>query len=224
MPSQRQFDLDTSVYNGYSRPVPRPKEFDRDVVLETAKAVFWQRGYKATSTEDLRLAMGIGRQSFYDTFGGKRQIYVEVLQRYNSDGIQACVTKLRTAASPLAALEALLLSFSKETPRRRALGCMGVAAMSEFGVSDPEVARIGRSSSARLESLLKTLVQDAKAKGEVRASLNARATARHLNATIIGLKVMSKSGARAEALRDVAVAALDGMAPRRPGRTTRTKR
>jgi hypothetical protein len=101
---------------------------------------------------------------------------------------------------------------------------MGVAAMSEFGVSDPEVARIGRSSSARLESLLKTLVQDAKAKGEVRASLNARATARHLNATIIGLKVMSKSGASAEALRDVAVAALDGMAPRHPGRTTRTKR
>jgi TetR/AcrR family transcriptional repressor of nem operon len=216
--------MDTTVYNCYSSIVPRPKEFDRDVVLETAKAVFWQRGYKATSTEDLRLAMGIGRQSFYDTFGGKRQIYVEVLQRYNADGIQACVAKLRTASSPLAALEALLLSFSKETPRRRALGCMGVAAMSEFGVSDPEVARIGRSSSARLESLLKTLVQDAKAKGEVRASLNARATARHLNATIIGLKVMSKSGASAEALRDVAVAALDGMAPRRPGRTTRTKR
>jgi hypothetical protein len=68
------------------------------------------------------------------------------------------------------------------------------------------------------------LVQDAKGKGEVRASLNARATARHLNATIIGLKVMSKSGASAEALRDVAVAALDGMAPQRPGRNTGTKR
>ena len=217
--------LDKLVYNCYGRFVPRPKEFDRDVALETAKAVFWQRGYKATSTEDLRLAMGIGRQSFYDTFGGKRQIYVEVLQRYNSDGIQACVAQLRTASSPLAALEELLLSFSKETPRRRALGCMGVAAVSEFGVSDPEVARIGRSSSTRLESLLKKLVQDAKGKGEVRAWLNERATARHLNATIIGLKVLSKSGASAEALRDVAVAALDGMAPQRSGRTTtRTKR
>jgi hypothetical protein len=74
--------------------------------------------------------------------------------------------------------------------------------MSEFGVSDPEVARIGRSSSTRLESLLKKLVQDAKGKGEVRAWLNERATARHLNATIIGLKVLSKSGASAEALRE----------------------
>jgi len=48
-------------------------------------------------------------------------------------------------------------------------------------------------------------------------SVSPRATARHLNATIIGLKVMSKSGARPEALRDVAVAALDGMAPQRSG-------
>src|ERR1700676_3200330 len=83
----------------YRRSVSRPKEFDREVVLETAQAVFWRKGYKATSTEDLRLAMGIGRQSFYDTFGGKRQIYIEVLQRYNSDGIQACIAKLRTASS-----------------------------------------------------------------------------------------------------------------------------
>jgi TetR/AcrR family transcriptional repressor of nem operon len=196
----------------YSGSVSRPKEFDREVVLETAQAVFWRKGYKATSTEDLRLAMGIGRQSFYDTFGGKRQIYLEVLQRYNADGIQACVAMLRTASSPFAALEDLLLSFSKEKPHRRALGCMGVAAICEFGVSDLEVARIGTSSSADLESVLQQLIRDAKAKGEVHASLNERAAARYLIATILGLKVMSKSGATTETLRDVAATALEGLA------------
>src|SRR6202023_3187461 len=107
----------------------RPKEFDRDKAIESALATFRKNGFGATTTEDLRLAMGIGRQSFYDTFGGKRQIYLEVLQRYNADGIQAYVAMLRTASSPFAALEDLLLSFSKEKPRRRALGCMGVAAI-----------------------------------------------------------------------------------------------
>jgi TetR/AcrR family transcriptional regulator, transcriptional repressor for nem operon len=204
--------------------VPRPKEFDRDVVLETAKAVFWRKGYEATSTEDLRLAMGIGRQSFYDTFGGKRQIYIEVLRRYNADSMHAYLATLRTAPSPLAALEDLLLSFSKEEPRRRALGCMGVAAICEFGVSDVEVARIGTSSSAYLESLLQQLLRDAKAKGQVRASLKERAGARHLMATILGLKVMSKGGARPEMLRDVAATALEGIAAPRSGRTARTKR
>jgi TetR/AcrR family transcriptional repressor of nem operon len=192
--------------------MPRPKEFDREVVMEIARGVFWRQGYQATSTEDLRLAMGIGRQSFYDSFGGKRQLYLDVLRRYNSDGIEACIASLPAAPSPLAAVAALLLSYSKENPRRRALGCMGVAAMCEFGVSDPEVARIGKSSSARLESLLQRLLRDAKARGEVRASLDERAAARQVHATILGLKVMSKAGASPEALRDVAVAALEGMA------------
>src|SRR6266850_2074848 len=103
--------------------MPRPKEFDREVVMEIARGVFWRQGYQATSTEDLRLAMGIGRQSFYDSFGGKRQLYLEVLRRYNSDGIEACIATLPAAPSPLAAVSALLLLYSKETPRRRARGC-----------------------------------------------------------------------------------------------------
>src|ERR1700682_183366 len=148
MPRRTPLDMDTTVYNCYSSIVPRPKEFDRDVVLETAKAVFWHRGYKATSTEDLRLAMGIGRQSFYDSFGGKRQIFIEVLRRYNTDGIQSAIARLSRAPSPVAGLSDLLLSFSKEKPRRRALGCMGVAAMCDLGISDVEIARIGKSSSA----------------------------------------------------------------------------
>jgi len=46
----------------------------------------------------------------------------------------------------------------------------------------------------------------------VRASLNERAAARQLYATILGLKVMSKAGASPEALRDVALTTLEGMA------------
>jgi len=195
--------------------VARPKEFDRDVALETAKSMFWRRGYEATSTEDLRLAMGIGRQSFYDTFGGKRPLYLEVLRRYNADGVQACVDQVRGARSPFGALQDLLLSYSKEKPDRRALGCLGVSAICEFGVRDADVARIGTSSSERLEAVLKGLLREAKAKREVRPSLNERAASRHLQAIILGMKVMSKAGARAETLRDVALAALEGMAARK---------
>src|SRR5712675_2071617 len=145
--------MDNLVHNVYIVFMARPKEFDRDVVLKTAKELFWRKGYKGTSTEDLRLAMGIGRQSFYDSFGGKRQIFIEVLRRYNADGIQSTIARLNRASSPVAGLSNLLLSFSKEKPSRRALGCMGIAAMCDLGISDLEIARIGKSSSARLESI-----------------------------------------------------------------------
>jgi hypothetical protein len=88
---------------------------------------------------------------------------------------------------------------------------MGVAAMCETGVRDPEVAEIGRASSARLGSLLEQTLREAKARGEVRASLNERAAARHLQATLLGLKVMSKAGASLEILRDVARGAIEGL-------------
>ena len=181
------------------------------MVLEIAKAVFWRKGYEATSTEDLRLAMGIGRQSFYDSFGGKRQLYLETLRRYNSNNIESLSALIASARSPLAGLEALLRSFSEESPRNRALGCMGVAAMCETGVNDPAVAKIGRSSSALLDSLLEQTLREAKKRGEVRSSLDERAAARHLQATIVGLKVLSKAGAGPEMLRDVAVGAIEGL-------------
>ena len=59
----------------------------RQKAVESALATFRKNGFGATTTEDLRLAMGIGRQSFYDTFKGKREIYLEALRKYNSDRV-----------------------------------------------------------------------------------------------------------------------------------------
>jgi TetR/AcrR family transcriptional repressor of nem operon len=47
----------------------RPKAFDQEDVLDKAVAVFWAKGYEATSMQDLVDAMGIQRGSLYATFG-----------------------------------------------------------------------------------------------------------------------------------------------------------
>jgi len=60
----------------------RPKEFDQAAALETAMEVFWTRGYEATTMGDLRKAIGIGRQSLYDTFGDKEQLFAAALDQH----------------------------------------------------------------------------------------------------------------------------------------------
>jgi TetR/AcrR family transcriptional repressor of nem operon len=58
----------------------RQKEFDRDDALDEAVKVFASHGYEGASTDALLSHMGISRQSMYDTFGDKRQLYLFVTQ------------------------------------------------------------------------------------------------------------------------------------------------
>ncbi len=61
----------------------RPREFERDVVLDRAMQVFWSRGYEATSIQHLVDRMGIQRGSLYDTFGDKRALFFAAINRYD---------------------------------------------------------------------------------------------------------------------------------------------
>ena len=45
-------------------------------------ALFWERGYNATSISDLVDHLGVNRQSLYDTFGGKDHLFLAALERY----------------------------------------------------------------------------------------------------------------------------------------------
>jgi len=189
----------------------RPRQFDREAVLETAKAVFWERGYEATSTDDLRHAMGIGRQSLYDSFGGKRPLYLEVLQRYNADSVGTHLRRLRTARSPMAGIRDMLLALAEEPADKRALGCMGVAAVCSFDSSDPDVAEIGRVSAETLQAALEEALRKAKAAGEARKSLDVSTGAHFLQATMTGMKVSAKAGTGPAMLRDIALTALEAL-------------
>src|SRR5260370_35536195 len=101
----------------------RPREFDRDEALKRALAVFWEKGYEATSTDDLIRAIGIGRQSMYDTFGDKHQLYLEALRLYEANTGAALFKRLYKAPSPCVALcdDILPIPPARAADRARAL-------------------------------------------------------------------------------------------------------
>jgi len=189
----------------------RPKEFDRDKALECALATFRKNGFGATTTDDLRLAMGIGRQSFYDTFKGKREIYLEALRKYNSDRVFGYFEIFRKSASPLKALEGMLTSISVESSKDRALSCLGVSSICEFGSSDAEVCSINGAAASSLKSAVEKLILEAKNEKEVRSSVDSKATARYLLSVITGIRVSARAGASPEELRSIATMAIDGL-------------
>jgi AcrR family transcriptional regulator len=64
------------------RPRGRPRSFDADSALDAAVLVFWEKGYDGTSLTDLTAAMGINRPSLYATYGNKRDLFMQVIDRY----------------------------------------------------------------------------------------------------------------------------------------------
>ena len=71
--------------------MPRTKAFDEQEVLEKAMELFWKKGYYATSIQDLVNHLGINRASLYDTFGGKKKLFLHTFSHYrtvNTQGVK----------------------------------------------------------------------------------------------------------------------------------------
>lgn len=182
----------------------RPKEFDRDTALQQAIGVFSDHGYEGTSTDALLEAMRISRQSLYDTFGDKRRLYLEALQRYNADSVSELIGIMSASSSPLAGLEAALLALAARPLPQGGIGCLGVSAICEFGVADRDVTLLGEAAGRTLLSALERLIARAKAVGEAGAELDVHAAAQFIASTLSGIKVSARGGASPDTLRGIA--------------------
>ncbi len=186
----------------------RGKEFDRTAALQSAIATFAARGFEGTSTDDLLQAMGIGRQSMYDTFGDKRSLYLSALREYCSASLSSVVHLMESTGSPLAGIEAVFLDFARNPRRLGTASCLGVNSICEFGRSDPELTAVHDEFGTRLEKAFERQVRAAIAAREVDATLVPRELARYLSLTLCGMKVGAEAGSSPSQLVGVARLAL----------------
>ena len=77
----------------------RPREFDETAALDAAVACFWQRGYEATSVQELANKMGISAPSLYNAYGDKHALFVRALERYLDRSMRARIRHLEEIAA-----------------------------------------------------------------------------------------------------------------------------
>jgi TetR/AcrR family transcriptional regulator, transcriptional repressor for nem operon len=179
----------------------RPREFDREEALERATGVFWAKGFASASTDDLLTAMGIGRQSLYNAFLDKRALYLEALERYQRTSTAGHLRRLNGAASPVAGVKALLLGLIIDNDDTRALGCMGVGAICEFGATDPDIAALRSKVSPALHSRLAERLKEGQAAGEIDRSLDCATAASFIQMTMQSIQLAARGGIDARSLR-----------------------
>lgn len=171
--------------------------------------VFWAKGFAATSTEELLSAMGIGRQSLYNAFGDKRQLYLEALRSYQREITSAHLSRLSAPASSLDGIRDLLIGLAPADDKLRTLGCMGVGSVAEFGSTDPELVAMREKVSPVLQARLVARLEEGQAAGEINPALDPAQAAAFVQVTMAGLQVAARGGAAAAELHALACFTVD---------------
>lgn len=76
----------------------RHREFDEDRVILAIRDEFWDKGYAATSMDDLLRVSGLGKGSLYGAFGDKRSLFLRVLRDYDDANLLTLRERLESAA------------------------------------------------------------------------------------------------------------------------------
>lgn len=190
----------------------RTKEFDPDKIADAAMRVFWQRGYAATSIQDLVEGTGLSRSSLYSTFENKQGLYQQALRRYEAV-TTSNVKLLSSSGSPKELIRQFLMRIAEDElgdPQKR--GCLVANATLELAGHDEAVAELVAHNFQRLQKALEKLIQRGHQSGDVTATKNPRALARFLVNTVQGMRVLGKgspSQQRRQCLMDVIDVALD---------------
>jgi TetR/AcrR family transcriptional repressor of nem operon len=192
--------------------MPRPKSFDEDAMLDRAVQLFWERGYEGTSLADLETHLGLGRQSLYNAFGDKQALFLKALERYRRNVAEGAMAQLN---APSAGLDAIRAFFTSSVESLTAPGtrraCLVANTILERGSQDSDALLRCNYARAGLERAFRRALAQAKAQGDLPASLDVEATATLLVVQNYGLGVLAKSGASAGELHAAVEVLFEGL-------------
>lgn len=195
----------------------RPREFDVDIALDRAMDVFWDKGYEATSLDDLCQVTGLSRSSLYATFGSKRKLLLRSVDRYverRNPKIAAVLAQSLPISDALAALARQFIDQIESGSGRR--GCF-------LGNCAAELPRNDRAAQARIrrgleitEATFRDALARAKARGELPSGADIGALARFLTAGFQGLRLIGKVNPDRAVLEDISATMLRCLEPSAP--------
>src|ERR1700687_5842050 len=184
------------------------KQFDRSQVLDRAMALFWTRGYEATSIHDLVEATGVNRGSIYGTFGDKKGLFLAVLDHYLETVAKSMMAEL-SDPDPRRAIERMFDSLIRRTsdpkfPR----GCFITNTSLECPGSGDEITRKIAEAIGQQESAIYRVLRKAQAAGALNPAHDARALARFFLGVAWGINAVNRTVADPEVLRGMVRTAL----------------
>ncbi|WP_192348556.1 TetR/AcrR family transcriptional regulator [Algoriphagus sp. Y33] len=182
----------------------RTKVFDEQEVLDRAMKLFWEKGYNATSAQDLVDSLGISRSSLYDTFGDKHSLFVKALQQYRKERVDPVINSYNAVEDVEAYIRLFFESVKDEAiGYNSSKGCFVVNSAVELAPVDSEIAAISNSIMHDTEEALCSVIKNGQDKGIFTTKYPARSLARFVFNSLNGLRVTVKFDADKDMFEDI---------------------
>ena len=181
----------------------RSSEFDAAHALDQAMDVFWQKGYADTSIDDLVRATGVSRYGIYGTFGNKRDLFLAALDRYAQMTAGVVQRQLRQPDASLPQIKGYFDDIMRLSNAKWVeLGCMICNTAIEVAPQDEQIATTVQGYLTNQTAVFAKALKNAKAKGELPATLDHRARGLELTGVLMGLVVFARAGMGRKTLKN----------------------
>ena len=124
---------------GQTRGRGRPRKFDERAVRQTIMETFWQKGYAATSLDDLSKATGLVRPSLYAAFGNKEEMFLRAMDDFVIRVQGDLNRQVPRDASPEDALRIIYTAMLEIYSRAQARGCLVFSTAVAEAPTHPEI-------------------------------------------------------------------------------------
>lgn len=185
--------------------MPWEKSFDEDAALDKAMQVFWEKGFEPTSIADLLEGTGLNRGSLYNAFGGKQQLFVKALQRYDNDRRQPMLARLEALDNPRKAIAEFFDACVQETAADKDhKGCFLFNTALDISTHDEKVREIVTNGVREIEAFFRRCIEVGQARGEMPKEIEPTATAKALLALTVAIRVLGRGVFAEAALHTIA--------------------
>lgn len=179
-------------------------KFDRQVVIDKATNLFWEKGFHATSMRNLQETIDMRPGSIYAAFGSKEGLFKETLHHYANASLRQLKALAEKHESPLAALREFLNNVLSRQSQAPSNMCMLVKTISELTNDNAELLSEAQHLLEKVETSFAELFAEAQTKGELDKHKDPKRLASLLQMQVMGLRAY----ARANEGSDVDITAL----------------
>ena len=130
----------------------RYKEYNTNKVLEKCIPIFWEKGFRGTSIQEIVGATGVNRFSLYHEFQSKEGVLYNALKLYQERYGNKKFEILRRKGELEAVLQEFYLSYLQSQEKYQ--GCFYIHIGTELADEDAEIKSLIKDYLSNLESIL----------------------------------------------------------------------